>query len=243
MLGSRVSMKAVGYVNGQVTTHISTLCAKEMSDVPFTTASHHHLALNGRLAAAASRAEELVEIEMAVKPQSVVPVFHLTRALFLLDRLAVRSALYTRHTFFALTVWLGIERDAFECFAAVVADEAFRVEALTGCADDAAGNGESTLSALCRGAPCEQGRPMRLCGFYWRSGAVVREWAAFGGINSWGRKRPGAWLSVGRIDDRDGWLGDRRRVGDVYGRNRWCRDGVDSNFRRFWEIQSRNYRC
>lgn len=48
-------------------THISALGAKEMSNVPFSTASNHHLTLNGRLAAAASRAEELVEVEMTVE--------------------------------------------------------------------------------------------------------------------------------------------------------------------------------
>jgi len=207
MLGSRVSMEAVGYVDGQTTTHISTLSAKEMPNVPFTSASHHYFALDGRLAASASWAEELVEIEMAVKPQSFVTIFHLTTALFLLDRLAVRSPMYARHTFLALGVWLGIERNAFECLAAMVADEALRVEALTGCADDAAGNGESTLSALCRGTPCEQGRPMRFCGSYWRSRGMMREWATFGRIDSWSRKRPGAWLSIRRVDNRDGWLG------------------------------------
>ncbi len=243
MIGSRVSMEAMGYVDGPVTTHISTLRAKEMSNVPFTSTSHHHLALDGRLAASASWAEELVEIEMAVKPQSFVTVFHLATALFLVNRLAVRTPMNARHTFLALSVWLGIECDAFECLAAMVADEALRVETLTGCADDAAGNGESTLSALCRGTPCEQGRPMRLCDFHWSSRGMMREWATFGRIDSWGWKRPGAWLSIRRVDNRDGRLGGQRRVRDVYDRNRWCRDIVDLDFRRFWKNQRWNYRC
>lgn len=196
-------MKAGGYVKGKGTTHISTLSTKEVSNMPFTPASHHHLALNGCLAAAAPRAKELVEVEMAVKPQPFVTVFHLAHALFLLDRLAVRSALYTRHTLFALGVWFGVEGDAFECFGAVVADEAFWVEALTGCADDAARNREGTLKALRCGTPCEHGRPVSVCRSDWCGRGVVREWAAFWGIGFWGRKRPRAWLSIRRVDDWD----------------------------------------
>lgn len=54
--------------------------------------------------------------------------------------------------FAACVVGLGIEGDAFEGFVAVVAGEAFWVEACSGCGNDAAGNGKGTGGAQCRTA-------------------------------------------------------------------------------------------
>jgi len=53
---------------------VSALRAEEMAHVPLGAARDHHLALDGRLAALAARAEELVEVEVAEEAQRFVAV-------------------------------------------------------------------------------------------------------------------------------------------------------------------------
>lgn len=56
---------------------IPTLRAEEMPRVPFRPAGNDDLALDRRAAGLTARREELVEIEMAVEPQTRMPVFSL----------------------------------------------------------------------------------------------------------------------------------------------------------------------
>ena len=56
---------------------IATLCAEEMSRVPFCTASDNDLAFNRGLAALAPRREQLMEIKMAKESQASIAVFDL----------------------------------------------------------------------------------------------------------------------------------------------------------------------
>lgn len=51
---------------------ISTLRTEEVASMPFGTASHDHFTLDWRLAAFASWAEQLVEVEMAVETERLV---------------------------------------------------------------------------------------------------------------------------------------------------------------------------
>ena len=103
---------------------IATLGAEEVADVPLGPTRHHDLALDGRVAALAARAEELVEVEVAVEARALVH-----RAGRRLQALGSRAR------------WLGVEGDAFEPLAAVVAGEAGRVEAVARGGYDAAGDG------------------------------------------------------------------------------------------------------
>ena len=54
-------------LRGKELTYITTFGAEEMANMPFRSASHDHFSLDGCFAALASRAEEFVEVQMAVK--------------------------------------------------------------------------------------------------------------------------------------------------------------------------------
>jgi len=54
-------------------TYITTLCAKEMTDMPLRPQCHNNLPLNRRLTALTSRAEFLMIVQMAIKPLRIVP--------------------------------------------------------------------------------------------------------------------------------------------------------------------------
>ncbi|KAL9062251.1 MAG: hypothetical protein Q9157_009089, partial [Trypethelium eluteriae] len=138
---------------------VATLRAEEMANMPLRAARDHDLALDGRMAALAARAEHLMEVQVAVEPQrhapstiphAKVPILHLRRPLLNhLARLPSRNPVQSRRP---RAVGLGVEGDAFEALAAMVAREAFRVEALGGGGDDAACDGEGALCALGLGA-------------------------------------------------------------------------------------------
>jgi hypothetical protein len=131
---------------------IPTLCAKEVTDVPFSTAGDDNLALDRRFAALAARAEEFVEVEVAVEAERCVAVGDFELQCFVwahvfLTRQVSSSAprSYALNTFGSLLLWLGIEGDEFEVGVAFVADEAFGVEALACCTEDAAGDRKSAV--------------------------------------------------------------------------------------------------
>lgn len=131
---------------------IAALCAEEMPRMPLSPACHNHLALNRRLAAFASWAEELVVVEMAIEAHSLVTVIDFRNALTDLDVLAVHPPMNTIDALSTLIFWLWVESDTFEAFAAMVADEALGMEAGAGGADDAACYRKSTLRTQSRSA-------------------------------------------------------------------------------------------
>lgn len=133
---------------------IPALRAEEVADVPFGAAGDDDFALDGRFAALAARAEELVEVEVAVEAERGVAVgdFELQRFVcihvFVTGEMSSRaSRSYALHAFASLLLGLRVEGDEFEVGVAFVADEAFGVEALACCAEDAAGDGEGAVGA------------------------------------------------------------------------------------------------
>lgn len=117
-------------------THISTLRAEEMPNMPFRPARHDDLALDRRLAASAARGEGFVEVEVAIEPRRGVCVCRV-RVWF-----GIRE-----EALLAVCGRLRVEGDALERRGTVVAGEAFRVEAGAGGRDEAAGDGEGALGA------------------------------------------------------------------------------------------------
>lgn len=128
---------------------ITALRAEEMTNVPLGTTRNHDLALDRRLAAFAARGEHLVEIKMAVEPEGLVAVFGLEALHVFVRGVRVEhgnvfAALARLNAGDALGVFgrgLRIEGDAFEMLAAVVAEEAFWVEADACGRDDASCDG------------------------------------------------------------------------------------------------------
>jgi hypothetical protein len=100
---------------------ITALSAEEMSGMPFCTASNDDFTFNGCLAALAARGEELVEVEVAVEAWGFV------------GTVIVLEARHVVHTFGMFVGGFWVKGYAFEVLAALVAGEAFRVEARTGC--------------------------------------------------------------------------------------------------------------
>lgn len=58
-----------GSIGKEIHTYITALCAEEVADMPFGTACYYHFSFNGSLAALATGAEQLVEIQVAVEPR------------------------------------------------------------------------------------------------------------------------------------------------------------------------------
>ena len=121
-------------------THISTLSTEEMPGMPLPTTCQDDLPFNRGLAISATRAEELVEVQMTVEPERFRAVLGLALAFDLFDLFATSSSLNAVHPVLALVLRLGVECDTLEAFATVEADEAFRVESLPSSTDDAPGN-------------------------------------------------------------------------------------------------------
>lgn len=140
---------------------ITALRTEEMPRVPLRTTRHHNLPLNRGLATLTPRAKALMEVQMTIKPRTLIdPILLLEHRHFLrgvparqesdifaalagADTVAARGVLCRR---------LRVEGDAFELLAALVAAEAFGVEAASASADDAAGDGECAVRALRAGA-------------------------------------------------------------------------------------------
>lgn len=140
---------------------ITTLRAKKVPRMPLRTTSHHNLALNRSLATLAPGAEALVEIQMAVEPRTLIDTILLLELRHLLRRVPagqerdVLAALACADAVAACGVFGGglrVEGYAFELLPALVAAEAFGVEATAAGADDAPGDGERALCALGAGA-------------------------------------------------------------------------------------------
>jgi hypothetical protein len=117
---------------------VTALRAEEMAHVPLGAACHDDFPLYGRLAALASRAKQLMEVQMTKEPWALImAIFRFQAQHILISRmrwntrniLARESSTNTRYAFVALVVWFGIESYAFKVLTAVVAEEAFRVKA------------------------------------------------------------------------------------------------------------------
>lgn len=121
---------------------VATLCTEKVTGVPFGAASDNDLAFNGRLAALAARGEELVEIKVAVETCGFVGAVVILEARHVVgcgvsgevgDVLARESGTDARDTFGVLVGRLRVEGYAFEMLAALVAREAFGMEARACC--------------------------------------------------------------------------------------------------------------
>jgi len=125
-----------------------------MSDVPFSSTSHDHLTLDWRLTTLASWAEQLMEVEVAEEPKSLVAVLRL-QSLYLICAHICRSGyvqtlislLNARNTFIMLLIWLRVEGDTFQVCPTLMTLEAFGVEPLACCAQDPAGYWKRALCA------------------------------------------------------------------------------------------------
>lgn len=110
---------------------IATLSTEKVPDVPLSTASDNDFAFDRRLAGLATRAEQLVKIEMTIETQGRICV--LTVCIF--------------QTSTSLFVRLGIECDQLQIRVALVAHETSGVKAFTCCAQYSSRNWQGTMSA------------------------------------------------------------------------------------------------
>lgn len=94
---------------------IATLRTEEMPNMPFSAGCDDHLSFDRRLAAFAARAEELVEIEVAVKSQFTFNII-------------VRDAV-SFEAFHSFVLGLGVEGNTLKRCGAMVTGEAFWMEA------------------------------------------------------------------------------------------------------------------
>lgn len=94
-------------------TYITTFGAEEMTNVPFGATCNHNFALDRRLAALASRAEQLVKIQMAVESHRL--------GFFVIFGCVGKS-------FRSLGLWFLVESNAFQLGFAMIASEAFGME-------------------------------------------------------------------------------------------------------------------
>jgi hypothetical protein len=117
---------------------VATLRAKKVSCMPLGATRDNHLAFNGGLARFASRGEHFVEVEVAEEALGFVcAVFvfeagHVVRGRVRGEEGNIVATLAGADTGDALgefVIWFGVEGDAFEVLAALVAGEALGVEA------------------------------------------------------------------------------------------------------------------
>ena len=92
---------------------IPTFSAKEVSNVPLRASSYNNLAFNRCLTALATRAKELMKVEVTEKPNVNV---------------GVGGNSFGCKAFVAFTRGFGVERDALQGGGTLVAGEAFWVE-------------------------------------------------------------------------------------------------------------------
>jgi len=140
---------------------ITTLRTEEMPRVPFSATSHHNLPLNRGLTTLTPRAEALMEIQMAIESRTLIRAILLLELLHSLwgvpagqtrDILAALAGADAVAACGVLCAGFGVEGNAFELLAALVAAEAFGVETAAAGADDAAADGKRAVCALRAGA-------------------------------------------------------------------------------------------
>lgn len=121
---------------------IATLRAEKVSCMPLGAARDNDFAFNGRLARFAPRREEFVEVEVAEEALGFVGAVFVFEARHVVGRgvCGKEGDVFTAlagadpgNALGQLVVGFGVEGDTFEVFAALVAGEAFGVEAGAGC--------------------------------------------------------------------------------------------------------------
>jgi len=127
-------------------THIATLRAEKVPNMPLGSASHNDLALNRRLAALTSRTEGFVKVEMAVESQTLVAVLILGSLAY---HDAFQSRMYPVYSRRTLVHRLWVESHALEAFATVETDEAAGMKAGPRCGHHLAGDRECAMCAKC----------------------------------------------------------------------------------------------
>jgi hypothetical protein len=131
-------------------THITTLRTKEMASMPLSTTSNNNISLNRRLTALTPRRKELMKVQMAIKPHTLITILlhRVPPIIFItLHQFARPTTPNARHPFISLALRLRVERHALKRLRAVMAAEAFGVEAGFGSRNDAASNGEGACVA------------------------------------------------------------------------------------------------
>jgi hypothetical protein len=117
---------------------IATLRAEKVAGVPLRTTGDDDLAFDGRFAALAARREHLMEVEMAEEALGFVGAVLVLETRHVVGRgvcgevgnvFAALAGVDAGDALCELVLWLGIEGDALEVLAALVAGEAFGVEA------------------------------------------------------------------------------------------------------------------
>lgn len=140
---------------------IATLGTEKVTSMPLGTTSNNDLAFNRRLAALAAGRKQLVEIEVAVEAGRFVCAVVVLEARHgvcggvrgqVRDVGAGEAGADARDAFGVFVGGFWVEGYTFEVLAALVAGEAFRVEARARGGDDAAGDGEGALGAESAGA-------------------------------------------------------------------------------------------
>lgn len=117
---------------------ITALGAEKVPGMPFRTTRYNDFAFDGRLAALASRREELVEVEMAVEAWRFVCAVIVLEARHVVSGsmrgeigyvLAGKAGAYSVNALGVLVRGLGVEGYAFEVLATLIASEALGMEA------------------------------------------------------------------------------------------------------------------
>jgi len=155
---------------------IATLRTEKVASVPLRTTSNYYLALNRRFAALAPRTEELVEVEMAIKPQSFVSIFVCSLSYSFLDIMTGHTSTNTVQALIAEVLWFWVKSYAFEPLAAVVAAEAFVMEACSTSRDDTTGDWLNTVAAQSSRSTYRSWRETRIVANagHWCSCSMVR---------------------------------------------------------------------
>lgn len=135
---------SLGWVCGGKYTHIAALRAEEMSHVPLGSTRNNNFPLDRRLTALTPRTEELMIIQVAIKPQPLIAILLRRARYIIVPRHAITDAV---HAVQAMAFRLGVESHALKALAAMVAAEAFWVEAYACGGDDAACDREGACAA------------------------------------------------------------------------------------------------
>ena len=132
---------------------VTALRAEEVSGVPFSATGHNDLTFNWRFAGLATWREHLVKVEMAEEALGLIGTIFMLKACHVVWRgvrreegnvFTPQAGANARDALCELVVWLRVESNAFEVFAALVAGKALGMETKASCRDDAACDGQGT---------------------------------------------------------------------------------------------------
>lgn len=140
---------------------ITTLSTEEMTRMPLRATRNHDLPLNRGLTTLTPGTKTLMKVQMAVKSRTLIAPILLLKLPHFFRRLPagqerdILAALACADAVAACGVLcgrFGVEGDAFQLLAALVAAEAFGVETASAGTDDAPGDRERAVRALGAGA-------------------------------------------------------------------------------------------